>query len=269
MARPRARRAAIRAAAIALAAALLAAAAAPAPALHAEGSRKDDIVFGPDGHPVSGATVRVCQPTATGTPRTPLAAIYTDATLSVASANPFQTDGIGNYHFYAAAGRYQIQISSPQISGTITQPDVILPPDLSSSSSGNNISAFGLTLGGNLAVAGNASVSGTLTASGFNPGTLTPTTLNVTGNSTVAGPRPYTDVTSPQFGAIADGGAEQASGSISAGSNHLTIAPATGTWAVGMGLHVDGRAHRETCCWRTSPRSAETFSRSTATPAPP
>jgi len=224
--------------AAALAAALLAAAAAPA--LHAQGSRKDDIVFGPDGHPVSGATVRVCQPTATGTPCTPLAAIYTDATLSVASANPFQTDGIGNYHFYAAAGRYQIQISSPQINGTITQPDVILPADLSSSSSGNNISAFGLTLGGNLAVAGNASVSGTLTASGFNPGTLTPTTLNVTGNSTVAGPRPYTDVTSPQFGAIADGGAEQASGSISAGSNQLTIAPATGTWAVGMGLHVDG-----------------------------
>ena len=87
---------------------------------------------GRDGHPVSGATVRVCQPAATGTPCTPLAAIYTDATLGVASANPFQTDGIGNYHFYAPAGRYQIQISSPQINGTITQPDVILPPDLSS-----------------------------------------------------------------------------------------------------------------------------------------
>ncbi len=94
-----------------LAAALLAAAAAPT--LHAQGSRKDDIVFGPDGHPVSGATVRVCQPTATGTPCTPLAAIYTDATLSVASANPFQTDGIGNYHFYAAAGRYQITDFQP------------------------------------------------------------------------------------------------------------------------------------------------------------
>ena len=107
------------------------------------------------GHPVSGATVRVCQPGATGTPCTPLATIYTDATLTVTSANPFQTDGLGNYHFYASAGRYQIQMSSPQITGTITQPDVILPADLSSSGSGNNISAFGLTLGGNLSVAGN------------------------------------------------------------------------------------------------------------------
>ena len=124
--------------------------------------------------------------------------------------------------------------------GTITQPDVILPADLSSSGSGNNISAFGLTLGGNLSVAGNATISGTLTSSGFNPGTLTPTTLNVTGNSTVAGPRPYIDVTSPQFGAIADGGAEQASGSIARARTILTIAPGIGTWAVGMGLHVDG-----------------------------
>ncbi len=140
-----------------------------APALHAQGSRKDDIVFGPTGHPVSGATVRVCQPTATGTPCTPLATVYTDATLSVTSANPFQTDGIGNYHFYAPAGRYQIQISSPQITGTTTQNDVILPADLSSSGSGNNISAFGLTLGGNLSVAGNATIGGTLTSSGFNP----------------------------------------------------------------------------------------------------
>ena len=116
------------------------------------GSRKDDIVFGPSGRPVAGATVRVCQPTASGTPCTPLATVYTDATLTVTAANPFQTDGLGNYHFYAAAGRYQIQISGAQISGTITQPDVILPADLSSSAAGNNISAFGLSLGGNLSV---------------------------------------------------------------------------------------------------------------------
>jgi hypothetical protein len=126
LAAPRAARPAC--AEVAAFAAIFASLLALAPALHAQGSRKDDIVFGPEGRPVSGATVRVCQPTATGTPCTPLATIYTDATLGVAAANPFQTDGIGNYHFYAPAGRYQIQISSPQISGTITQPDVILPP---------------------------------------------------------------------------------------------------------------------------------------------
>src|SRR3984957_7482013 len=165
------------------------------PAMHAQGSRKDDIVFGPEGHPVSGATITVCQSTATGTPCSPLATIYTDATLTVPSANPFRTDGIGNYHFYAPAGRYQPQISGPGINGTLTYPDVILPADVSSSGSGNNISAFGLTLGGNLTVAGNATISGTLTSSGFNPGTLTPTTLTVTGNETVQGSRPRVGVT--------------------------------------------------------------------------
>jgi len=173
------------------------------PAISAQGSRKDDIVFGPAGHPVSGATVRICQAAATGTPCSPLATIYTDATLAVSSANPFQTDGIGNYHFYAPAGRYMIQISGPNITGTITQSDVILPPDVSSTSSGNNISAFGLTLGGNLSVTGNANITGTLTTSNFSPGSFSPTSLNVQGNAAIQGPRPWIDVTS--YGAKGNG----------------------------------------------------------------
>ena len=123
----------------------------------------------------------VCMATATGTPCSPLATLYTDATLTMTAANPFQTDGIGNYHFYAPAGRYTVQISGPQITSTITYPDVILPADLSSSDSGNNISAFGLTLGGNLSVAGNATISGNVDDSGFNPGTLTPSTIERAG----------------------------------------------------------------------------------------
>lgn len=169
----------------------------------AQGSRKDDIVFGPTGHPIAGATVTVCQATATGSPCTPLATIYTDATLTVASPNPFQADGIGNYHFYAPAGRYVVQFSGPQIPTAITFPDVILPADVSSSGAGNNISAFGLTLGGNLSVSGNATITGTLSSTTFNPGTLTPTTLGVLGNESVAGPRPRVDVTA--FGAKGDG----------------------------------------------------------------
>ena len=210
------------------------------PGLAAQGSRKDDIVLGPEGHPVAGATVRVCQPTATGTPCTPLATLYTDTTLTTVSANPFQTDGLGNYHFYAAAGRYQIQISSPQLSGTVTQPDVILPADLSSSASGNNISAFGLTLGGNLSVAGNTNISGSLSVSSFNPGALSPSSLDVMGSSAVQGPRPYIDVTSGAYGATGDGGAEVTAGSVNAGSNQLTIGSTTGAWKIGMGLYVAG-----------------------------
>jgi Pectate lyase superfamily protein len=174
-----------------------------APAARAQGSRRDDIVFGPSGHPVANATVRVCQAGATGTPCTPLATIYTDATLIVSAPNPFKTDGIGNYHFYAPSGRYEVQISGPGISGTMTNPDVILPPDTSTIGAGNDISAFGLTLGGNLSVAGNATISGTLTAPNFNPGTFSPTSLNVTGNETIAGPRPRIDVTA--YGAKGDG----------------------------------------------------------------
>ena len=112
--------------ALVLAAAVLALMGLVAPASQAQGSRKDDIVFGPSGHPVAGATVRVCQAAATGTPCTPMATLYTDATLTVPAANPLQTDGIGNYHFYAPAGRYQIQITGLGITGTMTYPDVIL-----------------------------------------------------------------------------------------------------------------------------------------------
>ena len=54
---------------------VLLALAALAPAANAQGSRKDDIVFGTTRHPVSGATVRVCQAGATGTPCSPLATI--------------------------------------------------------------------------------------------------------------------------------------------------------------------------------------------------
>jgi hypothetical protein len=181
----------------------------------AQGSRKDDIVFGPAGHPVAGAMVRVCQPTATGTPCSPLATLYTDATLTTTASNPLQTDGIGNYHFYAPAGRYLLQITGASIQGTENYPDVILPPDVSSNGSGNDISAFGLTLGGNLSVAGNATVTGTLTTANFSPRTFTPSSLTVNGNTALSGPRPYIDVTAPPYNANPTG-ATDATASIQA-----------------------------------------------------
>jgi hypothetical protein len=185
--------------------AVLAAASVLAPQAIAQGSRKDDIALGPSGHPISGATITICQSTATGAPCSPLATIYTDATLSVTAPNPFQGDGLGNYHFYAPAGRYIVQISGPGISGTITYPDTILPADLSSTAAGNNISAFGLTLGGNLSVTGNATINGTLTTTNFNPGTFSPSSLSMTGNMVAGGPRPWLDVTAPPYNAKGDG----------------------------------------------------------------
>lgn len=85
-----------------------------------QGSRHDDIVLGPQGHPVSSATITVCTGTATGTPCSPLAQLFTDATLSVPASNPFQSDSLGNYHFYGAPGRYVVQISGPGLNGTMT-----------------------------------------------------------------------------------------------------------------------------------------------------
>src|SRR3989304_5242944 len=64
-------------------------------------------------------------------PRPARALIYSAAGLTQALANPLATDGLGNYTFYAAPGRYTIEISGPGIT-TKQLPNVILPSDPSS-----------------------------------------------------------------------------------------------------------------------------------------
>jgi len=143
---------------------------------HAQGSRKDDIVFNSRGIPLAGATVRVCAMPASGQPCTPLALIYSDAALTQALANPTTTDGLGNYSFYAAPGKYEIEISGPGIT-TKQLPNIILPNDPSSPTFSGAISAFSLNLSGNLTVNGNTTVVGNL-ASG---------TLNLANQNTAPG----------------------------------------------------------------------------------
>jgi hypothetical protein len=147
----------------------------------AQSSRKDDIVFNSRGIPLAGATIRVCTMPAAGQPCTPLAAIYSDSALTQALANPTTTDGLGNYFFYALPGKYMIEVSGPSIT-TKQIPNVILPsdpssPTFSSVSSTGPISAFSLSLTGNLTVNGSATVLGNL-ASG---------TLNLTNQGTPPG----------------------------------------------------------------------------------
>src|SRR5215472_16908781 len=146
------------------------------PGGQAQGSRKDDIVFNSRGIPLAGATVRVCAMPASGQPCTPLALIYSDAALTQALANPTTTDGLGNYFFYAAPGKYEIEISGPGIT-TKQLPNVILPNDPASPTFTGDISAFSLNLSGNLSVTGNTTVIGSL-ASG---------TLNLTNQDTPPG----------------------------------------------------------------------------------
>ena len=81
----------------------------------AQGARKDDIVLDGQGHPVAGATIRVCNEPATGTPCTPLASIYSDVALTMPLTNPIKTDGLGNYFFFASPGLYDIQISGTRL----------------------------------------------------------------------------------------------------------------------------------------------------------
>ncbi len=119
---------------------------------------------------MAGATVRICTSAATGQPCSPLALIYSDPGLTQALANPISTDGLGNYTFYAAPGRYEIEISGPSIT-TKQIPNVILPsdptaPTFTTVTTTSGISAFSLTLAGNLTVQGSAAITGTLTVGG-------------------------------------------------------------------------------------------------------
>src|SRR5258708_7541072 len=156
----------------------------------AQGSRKDDIVFNSRGISLAGATIRICAMPASGQPCSPLAQIYSDAALTQALANPTTTDGLGNYSFYAAPGKYEIEVSGPGIT-TKQLPNVILPndpssPTFSSVSSSGAISAFSLSLSGNLTVNGNTSVVGNLASGTLNlanqgsaPGAASSGTVNL------------------------------------------------------------------------------------------
>jgi hypothetical protein len=153
--------------------------------VHAQGSRKDDIVFNSRGIPLAGATARVCAMPASGQPCTPLALTYSDAALTQALANPTTTDGLGNYFFYAAPGKYEIEISGPSIT-TKQIPNVILPNDPASPTFSGGISAFSLSLSGNLTVNGNTAVVGNLASGTLNlsnqstpPGSASSGTVNV------------------------------------------------------------------------------------------
>jgi hypothetical protein len=135
--------------------------------VHAQGTRKDDIVFNSRGVPLAGATVRVCAMPAAGQPCTPLALIYSDSALTQALANPTTTDGLGNYFFYAAPGKYEIEISGPQIT-TKQIPNVILPNDPAAPTFSGAVSAFSLSLSGNLTVSGSTTVIGNLASGTLN-----------------------------------------------------------------------------------------------------
>lgn len=130
----------------------------PAVLLRAQGVRYDNIVLGPRGGPVAGATIAVCSAGAstTSTPCSPLATIYSDEGLTQPLANPFPADSLGNYGFWAAPGHYIVQIYGPGL--TTRTMNVFLPCDPTNCSMSNvtfsSISAGTLNLTGGLTVKG-------------------------------------------------------------------------------------------------------------------
>ncbi len=144
----------------------------------AQGTRKDDIVINSRGFPQGGASVAICaQPAVTTTtPCSPLANLFSNPALTQALVNPLTTDGLGNYSFYAAPGKYTVQIYGAGITTKVI-PDVVLPNDPSTPSfttvtTTSGITAFSLTLSGNLTVSGSAAAATfTLSNQGIAPGT--------------------------------------------------------------------------------------------------
>lgn len=78
---------------------------------------------------IANATVAVCtQPANTNTqPCSPLATLATSTSTTSGGANPLTADSFGNFFFYAAPGRYTVQIYGPAVSGQFVTPDVEVP----------------------------------------------------------------------------------------------------------------------------------------------
>jgi hypothetical protein len=242
--------------------------AASAGTVHAQGSRKDDVVFNAQGRPMAGATVRVCTSAATGQPCAPLALIYSDAALTQALANPLSADGLGNYNFYAAPGRYMVEISGPGIT-TKQIPNVILPndpssPTFTSVTTTSGISAFSMSLTGNLTVNGSTAVVGSLTVGGLPVPTTSADNQWMAGQR-FKGPIPWRDVTAymPAGGCSSNdtGTPGTTTGSMTSGSPTLTLTAAK-DFKNGCGIAVPGAGPATAAAAPSAQGNISTISRS-------
>lgn len=107
----------------------------------AQGARHNDIALGRDGHIAPGASVAVC--TSQGvigyanSPCSPLATIYTDATLATTAANPFNADPNGDFGFWAPPGTYEVQVYGPEIGAYIQTVTIPCVPNTSATGCGS------------------------------------------------------------------------------------------------------------------------------------
>lgn len=112
---------------------------------------------------VSGVDVYVCtQPANTGSiPPSPLATVYSDSS-GTPLTQPVQTDGLGNYFFYAATGTYTIVYYDP-LGRVATQ---VFPDQQVVSQGGGSVTSVALTMPSEFAVSGSpVTASGTFAVS--------------------------------------------------------------------------------------------------------
>lgn len=139
--------------------------------------RFDGYVNTSQGVAISGCNVYVCtQPAITTTnPPSPLASLFTDATGATPLANPVQTDGNGNYFFYAAQGVYTLVYIDP-LQRIFTQ---VFPDQQVVSPGGGSVTSVALTTPAEFTVTGSPII---------NSGTLAIAKANQSANLVYAGP---------------------------------------------------------------------------------
>lgn len=142
--------------------------------------RKDGSINSAQGPALQGVIVYVCtQPAVTNViPPSPLATIYSDNAganpINQATA-PLQSDGLGNWFFYAATGVYTIVLFDPigRIPTTIFLDQQVVSPG------GGSVTSIALTMPAEFAVAGSPISSS---------GTFAVTKSNESANTVAAGP---------------------------------------------------------------------------------
>ncbi len=145
------------------------------------GASFDGQVVQANGGVAAYATVLVCPYTATGTPCTPTALLYSDLALSNPIPNPYSTDQYGNFTFFVESGVYILQVS---VGGGIVYSYVATagtcPGCVQLNPTGNQIitQPAGTSLTVNILNSSSGALNGTLGAT--TPNTAVVTTLNAT-----------------------------------------------------------------------------------------
>lgn len=127
----------------------------------AQSVRYQSIALSSRGTPLSNQNVAVCtQPANTNTqPCSPLATLATSTSTTSGGANPLTTDSNGNFFFYAAPGRYTVQIYGPQVGTQFVQADTVLACDPTGACDFTSSPSFKIPVGPSLDPTGQGGLS--------------------------------------------------------------------------------------------------------------